>query len=169
MHSNSSHFTSDLVYRGNEFKKISSSTITSGSYSDGVLETNGNVNVNAINGNVLFNANYSISLKPGFTATVGNGKYFKASIVNNSNIIDNSFTPLSSLIIDNFTYPNCNCDGSLKSAKISKEKNNVPDKHNIPNGINAYPNPTNNYVNVELHGFEECTIQVFNMQDYENV
>jgi hypothetical protein len=150
----------DFYPGANGLTHIINKTIKSGTYSDAKIETKGVVKINAIS-NVNFNANYSIALKPGFTANAGPSGVFSAKINNGSILINSSNIPMNQIAkyykdgIESDHYTPCNCFPdiqNLKSIQIIPIKNQTQIQElneQIEPLCEVFPNPCFDVINID--------------------
>jgi len=148
---------------------LTNSPISSGTYNNWDISTNGNVVADAENGNVTINAYHEIVLSPGFSATPAGNNTISMGIINGSKIIPSNFTDISNLVTTYFS--DCNSI-SLKSTRLENENsypNLISDAEiQVLNSFipNIYPNPTEGIVNVggvPIDANQKSVIQVFDV------
>lgn len=143
------------IYQGsNDFTLIQEASITTGVYSNGKIETSGNVNVNALN-NVDFNANHSIELKAGFTAKASENSSFTARIKNGNDIINPNPVPLTQIAKyykDGIAYDTpINCDCFLEFNEEERYEKQFNKSTNTEIILNASPIPVKDIMNIEYY------------------
>lgn len=160
------------IYEGSQDLTIlKDQNISQGTFTNGKIQTAGNVNVNAT-GDVKFVANHSIVLGPGFSVNTSGTGSFVAKIENDEHTINTTSTSLNQIAkyykdgVEYDYHIPCNCISQIsnnKSATISKQKVILVENETV---LNTFPNPCNDYLNIDyftpLEGLSQLTITDLN-------